>query len=86
MIWWWRHHRAAEPRLSLSGLQYTVDGVRQPPVEDTLPETALPAQLEAADRILGAASGPAPGRTTGGFEDAQWFELPPECVAAAATS
>ncbi|OXM65871.1 aminotransferase class V-fold PLP-dependent enzyme [Amycolatopsis vastitatis] len=82
----WRHHRATEPRLSLSGLRYTADGVRQPPAEDTLPETALPAQLEDADRILGAASGPEPGRAAGGFEDAQWFELPPECVAAAGGS
>jgi selenocysteine lyase/cysteine desulfurase len=80
----WRHRRATEPRLSLSGLRYTADGVRQPPAEDTLPETALPVQLEEADRILGAASGLKPGRSTGGFEDAQWFELPPECVAAAA--
>ncbi|MEU5260920.1 aminotransferase class V-fold PLP-dependent enzyme [Amycolatopsis sp. NPDC021455] len=80
----WRHCRAAEPRLSLSGLRYTADDVRPPSDEDALPEAALRAHLADADRILGAAAGPRLGRVAGGFEDAQWFELPPGCVATAA--
>ncbi|WP_091314381.1 aminotransferase class V-fold PLP-dependent enzyme [Amycolatopsis tolypomycina] len=79
----WRHRRASAPRLSLSDLRYTPEGVRRPPAPGTLTEAALPAHLEDADRIFAAASGSRhadSGRAARGFEDPDWFELPPECL------